>query len=197
MGLAFTICSDCHVNPGQPHAAGCDVAQCPDCGRQRLDCAQHTSTSPAIWTGLFPGLIEASREGWWHRPDADQGWAECAWDAPGARPNVARVVREAEAGTLRWDRAAQLWVRPTSEIPPLACERDAVRHALETLAGSTGEFDQILRDAERNVLSIRRVGAWQYVNLWFSLDSSDKPHLVETNNGPAADSAVLWQNPDW
>lgn len=33
-------------------------------------------------------------------------------------------------------------------------------------------------------------------NLWFSPDTSDKPHAVETNNGPAADPAVLWQNPD-
>lgn len=198
MNVTITICADCHANPGQPHEDGCDVARCPDCGRQRIDCARHPSAVPAIWTGLFPGVVEAAREGWWHRWDAERGWVDCAWDEPSAVPNVARVVQEAEAGKLIWDRASQLWVRPTPAAMRIAREgRDLVRDALEVLAENAGEFDQLLWDAERNVLSVRRVGGWQYVNLWFSPDTSDKPHVVETNNGPAADSVVLWQNPDW
>lgn len=69
---------------------------------------------------------------------------------------------------------------------------DDVFEALTLLAaeGRNPQFDQILWDAERSVLSFRRCGIEDFVNLWLNVD--DGYHLAERNGGPAADSKVLW-----
>ena len=68
---------------------------------------------------------------------------------------------------------------------------DDVAEALTLLAaeGRNPQFDQILWDAERSVLSFRRCGIGDFVNLWLNAEDG---HLAERNGGSAADSQVLW-----
>lgn len=63
-----TICTDCHVLPGQPHDDGCDVARCTECGVQRIGC-EHGSQDVGwgqIWTGEYPSSGHPL-EGVWDR----------------------------------------------------------------------------------------------------------------------------------
>ena len=55
---ADTLCHDCGVEPGQPHLEGCDVARCTTCKGQRLGCDCEEENED-IWTGIWPGLLEA------------------------------------------------------------------------------------------------------------------------------------------
>ncbi len=58
-------CHDCGVNPGQPHAPGCDTERCSVCGEQRIGhegCEDHDPLF-ARWTGLWPGSAEAEQLG--------------------------------------------------------------------------------------------------------------------------------------
>lgn len=54
-------------------------------------------------------------------------------------------------------------------------------------------FDQILWDGTNNVLSFRRAGIGDFVNMWLNQGLVDgEDHHVERNGGAAADSVVLW-----
>ena len=51
-------CNDCGVKPGEIHEEGCDVARCTTCGGQRLGCDCEEENED-VWTGIWPGTIEA------------------------------------------------------------------------------------------------------------------------------------------
>jgi hypothetical protein len=76
--------------------------------------------------------------------------------------------------------------------------KDTVASAIHALTIGNPSFDQILWDAHRHVLSFRRAGVGDYINLW--LNRSHDPsgqHHSERNGGPAADSEVLWEEGRW
>lgn len=69
-------------------------------------------------------------------------------------------------------------------------QNDTVRAALGALVSTPNPcFDQILWDPELHVLSFRRSGSGDYVNMWLHPDGE---HMVESNSGPGAHSEVLW-----
>ncbi|MFI7448105.1 hypothetical protein ACIBQX_11455 [Nonomuraea sp. NPDC049714] len=107
-------CPDCQVEPDGPHEIGCDVARCPLCGTQQLQCREHEFAEVfAIWTGAWPGNVECEREGWWciWRP-GNGGWVACEPDHPEARPDLNRLLIAAGRRELVWSRERQQWVRP-------------------------------------------------------------------------------------
>lgn len=58
-------CHDCGAVAGQVHVNGCDVERCSACGGQRLSCfcgGRHDKKF-ARWTGLWPGIAEATELG--------------------------------------------------------------------------------------------------------------------------------------
>lgn len=87
--LQKTDCPDCGVAPGVAHEEGCDVASCPFCGFQDLQCGsqreedehgegigpafcsntdnQRTDGDMQVWTGVWPGVAECVEFGWWAR----------------------------------------------------------------------------------------------------------------------------------
>jgi hypothetical protein len=112
-------CPDCQVLPGSPHETGCDVAPCPACGWQRLQCDAHgddESLDPlAVWTGRWPGEVECEREDWWSYFDQARGWIRCPADAPDASHDLNRLLEAAAGGYLVWSREQQEWVRPNAD----------------------------------------------------------------------------------
>lgn len=73
---------------------------------------------------------------------------------------------------------------------------DVLFDALHTLTQGNPSFDQILWDPDRHVISFRRVGQNEYVNLW--LHRGDYlEHRVERNGGPGGIPQVLWADGEW
>lgn len=72
---------------------------------------------------------------------------------------------------------------------------DHLLQALNMLATQDGTppfFDAITWCPKQHVLSFRRQGAWQWVNLWLHNQDVDT-HDCETNNGPGGiEPEVLW-----
>lgn len=66
-------CHDCRAKPGELHALGCDVEQCPDCGCQTISCRCNYGRdakpwpfrdNPRLpWTGVWPGEENARELG--------------------------------------------------------------------------------------------------------------------------------------
>lgn len=111
-----TACPDCRAPVGDPHDECCDVARCLATGGQRLQCdgqdeeypyAEHDCGADT-WTGRWPGVAEAEEFGWFVQDRCAEGlgWTPCAADAPGARPDLNRLMFDAvwNATTRRWDR---------------------------------------------------------------------------------------------
>lgn len=69
---------------------------------------------------------------------------------------------------------------------------DKLFDGLNLVATGNSPFDQILWDAARSVLSFRRSGQEEYVNLWLDDGQHGDEHLLECNGSAAADSEVLW-----
>ncbi len=122
MTEALTPCGDCAVEPGQPHAKGCDVARCLYSGHQRLSCGgRHQDMGLAgppyqlgvapcgldVWTGRWPGDVECAEFGFWSYWDDSKGWVRCAPDHPQASEDLNRLHWEAV-----WDRNRGRWVLP-------------------------------------------------------------------------------------
>ena len=71
----LAMCHDCLVEPGQRHMPGCDVEQCPSCGRQLISCdcladpekASWIEKNLLPWTGRWPGKEEAAELGFWSK----------------------------------------------------------------------------------------------------------------------------------
>lgn len=61
-------CGDCAALPGYPHSKGCDVARCPACGQQQIQCTKHWRyKTPSMWTGIWPGEIECIEYNLWSK----------------------------------------------------------------------------------------------------------------------------------
>jgi hypothetical protein len=79
-------CPDCQVAPGVVHEGGCDVARCRVTGNQMLICAvfawPHYCMAD-IWTGVWPGVKECERWGWFTaegQPDLNRLAVDAWWD---------------------------------------------------------------------------------------------------------------------
>lgn len=51
-------CPDCSVKVNEKHLTNCDVARCTVCSGQLLSCGCDNG-SPDVWTGLWPGVVDA------------------------------------------------------------------------------------------------------------------------------------------
>lgn len=102
--MTINRCPDCAVHPGQPHADGCDVARCADCGHQFITC-DCDGSEPLPWSGEWPGVAEAREFGWYAYLHPARGWVRCAADHPGAQPDLNRLYIDAT-----WSRTAGRFV---------------------------------------------------------------------------------------
>ncbi len=119
--VELTACHDCAVLPGYEHADGCDVARCPECGMQRLQCEEHEdSTLPAIWTGIWPGVIECVEYDLWNKWvdkdgnklefsdfDTPGHWQETTAEDPDREPDLNRL----HTLPLKWSKRLQRFVK--------------------------------------------------------------------------------------
>lgn len=98
-----TECGDCAAPVGQPHVDGCDVAQCTECGWQRISCEHEDADVGwgAIWTGEWPGKAECREYGWWCDDDPE---------VPGRWPDLNKLAKMARRDRVYWDRERQRWV---------------------------------------------------------------------------------------
>src|SRR5262245_10804319 len=101
-------CPDCGVSSGEVHRTGCDVEQCPYCGRQLISCG--CRRRPPLddrlpWTGLWPGVAECREFGWFARLVPGKGWVPCDAGDEGAIEDLNHLHAEA-----RWDRKAKRFV---------------------------------------------------------------------------------------
>lgn len=109
-------CPDCGVEPGQWHAPGCDIEQCPYCGGQAVCCG--SDADPILlgnrlpWTGLWPGEAEAIQHRWYCKRTS-HGLCACKPDEPDGVPDLNRVRRE-----MTWDRDEKRFVRKDSKSRP-------------------------------------------------------------------------------
>lgn len=120
------------MGPGQQHdPAGCDVARCAATGEQWIQCpgelheyngreyGEHEGVcQPTIWTGQWPGEMEATEFGWYSYFDVDSTapgagpygkWVTCDDDPtrPGAKPDLNRVNEI----HCTWSVEQQRWVQ--------------------------------------------------------------------------------------
>jgi hypothetical protein len=101
-------CPDCDVGLGKFHKTGCDIDQCPYCGRQLISC--RCRRTPPLddrmpWMGVWPGVAECHEFGWFARLVPGKGWVPCKSDEPGAVADLNRLHMEA-----RWDRGRKRFV---------------------------------------------------------------------------------------
>lgn len=112
-------CPDCHVQVGEPHAGGCDVARCLATGLQRLTCNvryiddDHIVIAESghdcghdVWLGEMPGMAECRAYGFFCRLAGEDGLVQCGESDPGALHDLNRLVRE-----CWWDRETRCWRR--------------------------------------------------------------------------------------
>jgi len=92
------VTCSCGSRIGQVHNEYCNVARCMECAsigninRQAAWC-EH-DWQPDVWTGFWPGTLEAIEQDVWcyWGPDfGETGWVECTKNHPGARPDLNRV----------------------------------------------------------------------------------------------------------
>ncbi len=113
MGHKTSRCPDCGAKKGDFHHIGCDVEQCPYCGRQLISC--ECGRLPPLddrmrWTGVWPGVLECQELGWYARLIPGQGWVSCDKGEPGATEDLNRLLV-----TATWDRDQKRWVVLSSE----------------------------------------------------------------------------------
>src|SRR5580765_2865153 len=118
-------CGDCAALPGYEHSFGCDVARCPLCGVQRLQCDEHArSKSPAIWNGVWPGEVECVEYNLWTKWVDSYGnvipfgdwetrghWQQTTVDDPDRSPGLNELMQMVMSGQLIWSRRLQRFVK--------------------------------------------------------------------------------------
>jgi hypothetical protein len=102
-------CPGCGAPTGGYHQVGCDIEQCPYCGRQLISC--YCGMTPPLddrmpWAGVWPGVRECREFGWYAKLVPGQGWLSCAADEPGATEDLNRLHTEAV-----WDRHEKRFIR--------------------------------------------------------------------------------------
>jgi hypothetical protein len=120
----FTVelypCGDCAALPGYPHSDMCDVARCPLCGIQRIQCYDHArSTTLSIWTGIWPGYLECIEYDLWTKWADEDGnkvefefgsdatWYKTTADDPDRTPDLNALA----VMPLKWSRKLQRFVK--------------------------------------------------------------------------------------
>ena len=77
---------------------------------------------------------------------------------------------------------------------------DHLMQSLNLLAEAQGSFDMIVWCPDEHVLSFRRVGSWQWVNIWFHAEDVDT-HSAEPNHGEygwgGRNPQVIWVDGKW
>ena len=129
MSDELASCHDCGASPGEPHGDDCDTAICVRTGQQRILCGvrpvfrgaelidmEGYSPHPDedcgrdIWTGHWPGEMDAIRLGWYARfvPNGNPSWVRCGKDDEGARPDLNRLAIDGQwnRDLLRWEERA-------------------------------------------------------------------------------------------
>lgn len=104
-------CPDCGAGINVKHDASCDVARCLATGRQRIGCEfgsvfggdEDHDCGRDVWTGYWPGEVDAARLGFWCRP-VGAGFEPCGPDHPDAMPDLNRLTRECQ-----WNSAEKRW----------------------------------------------------------------------------------------
>jgi hypothetical protein len=102
-------CPGCDAPPGAYHRPGCDIEQCPYCGRQLISCLcrkRPPLDDRMTWSGIWPGVTECREFGWYALLVPGQGWQPCSADTPGATEDLNRLHMEAV-----WDRSDKRFVR--------------------------------------------------------------------------------------
>jgi len=95
------LCPDCLAKPGNLHTEGCDIEQCPKCGRQLLSCnclvyrTKIEGRNRLPWTGVWPGVVECQKFGWYAKFDNGFGYSRCDKDDPDATEDLNRIYEEA------------------------------------------------------------------------------------------------------
>jgi hypothetical protein len=108
MNVQSQNCPDCGVPAGVMHEQGCDLEQCPNCGRQLLtcNCSDDQRACRLPWPGQWPGVAECRTFGWYARLLPGEGWVPCERDEPGAMEDLNRLPMEAE-----WDPLQMRYVQ--------------------------------------------------------------------------------------
>lgn len=105
-------CPDCGIDIGAPHQDGCDVARCTECGWQRISCRHGYSDLGwgAIWTGIWPGILECQEFGFWSYWGPP--FIKCTKDHPDATEDLNELAVRHAKGMLVWDKKLQRLVKP-------------------------------------------------------------------------------------
>jgi hypothetical protein len=112
-------CGDCGVHPGQLHKAGCDIEQCPLCGRQRMSCS-----CVYVVNGLDPSKLETEHPDLYEGGPTDAMHARCDEEiqqAGGPLPWSGTWPGEAECREFGWwakrNPNGPGWVRCAADDP--------------------------------------------------------------------------------
>jgi hypothetical protein len=98
-------CPDCQARPGELHAAGCDVEQCPYCGLQLISCGHAVPRDDRLaWTGRWPGEQECEQYHLFARLVPGKGWVPCRPGEPGAAHDLNTLYSQG-----KWDRQGKRW----------------------------------------------------------------------------------------
>ena len=89
-------CGDCGAKPGQLHIPGCDMEECPICGKQIITCPHCEEVTPEQsmpWEGERRLEQAARRYGWYCRwQSRSSRWETVTADAEDAMPDGNRVL---------------------------------------------------------------------------------------------------------
>lgn len=114
------LCPDCGAEPGAAHTDGCDVARCPKCKGQRLSCDCVAPYPESVWSGVWPGSLEAASNEMFSRfvgadgqPTGGTGgrWQKCAPEDPGAGPDLNEWAFRRYPGGIKTEYAEWLATR--------------------------------------------------------------------------------------
>ncbi len=116
-------CPTCSAKPGELHRPGCNVEQCPMCGRQLLGCEHFLvdvkkappDAERMPWAGQMPGAWQCREFGWYAKLNPQgQGYVPCQPDDPGAEPDLNRLAKEA-----LWDPKQKRFARILDLVEPV------------------------------------------------------------------------------